>query len=111
LENELGSICHVDMPVVYNTVVGEESADHLKEVLEGDVNGITFTSASTVKNFNALIEKAGLKWPASKCFSIGPKTSQELNKLGIEPVESEHATIDSLVTCVKENLEDENPAK
>lgn len=104
IKNELSSICHVDMPVVYNTVVGEESVDHLKEVLEGGIDGITFTSASTVKNFNALIEKAGLNWPASKCFSIGPKTSIVLKNLGLEPIESEHATIDSLVTCVQEEL-------
>lgn len=104
LINELSSICHVDMPVVYNTVVGEESADHLKEVLEGGVDGITFTSASTVKNFNALIEKAGIDWPDTKCFSIGPKTSEVLKKLGLEPIESECATIDSLVTCVQEKL-------
>jgi len=103
-KKELGTICRVDMPVVYNTVVGEESSDHLKDVLEGGINGITFTSASTVKNFNALIEKAGLSWPASKCFSIGPKTSKVLKQLGLEPVESEHATIDSLVTCVEKEL-------
>ncbi len=73
-------------------------------MLEGGINGITFTSASTVKNFNALIEKAGLNWPATKCFSIGPKTSNALKELGLEPVESEHATIDSVVTCVENEL-------
>ncbi len=104
LQNELRSICSVDMPIVYNTVVGEESSDHLKEVLEGGIDGITFTSASTVKNFNALIEKSGLEWPESKCFSIGPKTSEMLKKLGIEPIEAERATIDSLVECVEKIL-------
>ncbi len=104
LQNELESICTVDMPVVYNTVVGEESSDHLKDVLEGGVDGITFTSASTVRNFNALIEKAGLSWPDSICFSIGPKTSEVLKNMGIEPIEAERATIDSLVECVKQTL-------
>lgn len=98
------SVCPVDMPVVYNTVIGEESADHLKGVLEGHIDGITFTSASTVKNFNALIEKAGIAWPTTNCFSIGPKTSKALRAIGIEPVESENATIDSLVACVRNEL-------
>jgi len=104
LNKELSTICNVDVPVVYNTVVGKESADHLKEVLESGIDGITFTSASTVKNFNALIKKAGVNWPASKCFSIGPKTSKVLNELGIESIESEQATIDSLMACVENNL-------
>jgi len=104
LKTELSTICTVDMPVVYDTVIGKESADHLKEVLAGDVHGITFTSASTVRNFNAMIEKAGITWPASKCFSIGPKTSKVLNELGVEPVESDDATIDSLVTCIEKAL-------
>jgi len=104
LKNELSAICQIDMPVVYKTVVGEESADHLKDVLEGGVDGITFTSASTVKNFNALIEKAGISWPEAKYFSIGPKTSEVLKTLGKTPIESDKATIDSLVKCVERDL-------
>ncbi len=104
LKNELSEICKVDTPVVYNTVIGKESADYLKEELEGSVSGITFTSASTVKNFNEMITKAGLEWPESKCFSIGPKTSKVLKELGIEPIESENATIDSLMACIENDL-------
>lgn len=104
LKNELSTICQIDMPVVYNTVVGEESADHLKDVLEGGIDGITFTSASTVKNFNALIEKAGIEWPAAKYFSIGPKTSEVLKSLGKAPIESDKATIEALINCVQEDL-------
>lgn len=104
LRDALEKICPVDMPVVYNTVIGEGSLDQVKGVLEGNVEGITFTSASTVKNFNALIEKSGMQWPETKCFSIGPKTSKVLTDLGHETIESEHATIDSLVACVLSNL-------
>jgi uroporphyrinogen-III synthase len=65
-------------------------------------DAITFTSASTARNFFALLEAAGLTLPIGIVLaSIGPITSQTLRDLGHEPtVEAQTPTIPSLIQAL-----------
>jgi uroporphyrinogen-III synthase len=66
---------------------------------------ITFTSASTVRNFLAAVggAEAWLAHGSSRprAVSIGPVTSDELRRHGLEPdVEAQEHDIDGLVAAI-----------
>ncbi len=92
----------VDVLAVYETVVEPLSADQLEATAASDF--ITFTSASTVRNF---LQSAGgaSAWLARdrrpRIVSIGPVTSDELRQHGLEPdVEASDSNIDGLVAAL-----------
>jgi uroporphyrinogen-III synthase len=66
-------------------------------------DAITFTSASTARNFAALLAAANLRPPTNiKLASIGPITTQALNDLGFEAtVEAEEPTIPDLIAALQ----------
>jgi uroporphyrinogen-III synthase len=79
---------HVSVVDAYRTVLAEDSAALVAEVFsEGaQLDALTFTSSSTVKNLHALLELAGASWPTrAKIFSIGPITSATLREFGRVP--------------------------
>ncbi|MCS7279156.1 MAG: uroporphyrinogen-III C-methyltransferase [Thermodesulfobacteriaceae bacterium] len=87
---------------VYETVLPEDSKMKLNQVLEEDLDLITFTSSSTVKNFFTLLESKE-KLKEVKFASIGPITSQTLRSYGFEPhLEAKEYTIEGLVLAIKE---------
>ncbi len=93
----------VDVVPVYETVVEELSAEQTAAVAAADF--ITFTSASTVRNFLAAVGGAeawfqrGQSRP--RTVSIGPVTSDELRAHGIEPdIEAEQHDIDGLIAAI-----------
>jgi uroporphyrinogen III methyltransferase/synthase len=93
----------VDIVPVYETVVELLNAEQLAEVAAADF--ITFTSASTVRNF---LESAGgptawltLGESRPRVVSIGPVTSDELRANGMPPdVEAEESDIDGLLAAL-----------
>ena len=93
----------VDVVPVYETVVETLDAGQLAAVAAADF--ITFTSASTVRNFLASAGGAGA-WLAEstarpRVISIGPVTSDELRTHGLEPdVEATEHDIDGLVAAI-----------
>lgn len=94
----------VDEIAVYRNVRPESSAGEFREVL-GKADAITFTSASTVKNFAGLFpegEAAGLlEGVAVAC--IGPVTAVAAEELGIEPEVMPNAyTIPALAMALEE---------
>jgi uroporphyrinogen III methyltransferase/synthase len=94
----------VDEVAVYRNVRPESSAGEFREVL-GKAAAITFTSASTVKNFAGLFpegEAAGLlEGVAVAC--IGPVTAAAAEELGIEPeVLPKDYTIPALAMALEE---------
>ncbi|MCL1891162.1 MAG: uroporphyrinogen-III C-methyltransferase [Coriobacteriia bacterium] len=100
----------VDVAAVYETVMGHGSASVVERFVEGDIDVVTFTSSSTVKNFMELL-RAGLPKGTSasevlkgvKIVSIGPITSQTAQELGlVVDCEAKQATIDGLVLAVAE---------
>jgi uroporphyrinogen III methyltransferase/synthase len=84
--DQMGAI--VDDVACYRTVPETEDLEGNAARLEKDgADWITFTSSSTVENFNARFDLAKLKerFPATRLASIGPETSKTLRNLGFEP--------------------------
>lgn len=78
----------VDDVACYRTVAETEDVNgSAARLQEGGADWITFTSSSTVENFNARFELAKLKeqFPEIRFASIGPETSKALRNLGFEP--------------------------
>lgn len=95
----------VDVLPVYETKTCEESKEKLRNILE-EVDIVTFTSSSTVKNFFKLIEETERSYLKDILFaSIGPITSATLRKFGFEPhIEAKEYTIEGLVNAIKNFL-------
>ncbi|MEW6446759.1 MAG: uroporphyrinogen-III C-methyltransferase [Bacillota bacterium] len=97
----------VDNVVAYRTVPERRNVAVLREMLTaGEVDAVTFTSSSTVKNFVAAFEPGAadlLKGVA--VASIGPVTSATARELGLRvDVEARRYTIPGLVDAVVEHF-------
>ena len=93
----------------YRTVLAEASESIVAEAFgtgagqsRATLDGLTFTSSSTVRNLAALLEKARAPWPAAaQVFSIGPITSRTLREHSIEPDwEAAEHDVEGLVASV-----------
>ncbi len=101
----------VDVVAVYDTVKpqADEQVSLLKQRLEaGEIDAVTFTSSSTVRNFCDLIGDAVGKerfrdlMSGVACLSIGPVTSRTIVGEGLSvSVEAEEFTIPGLVTATQ----------
>lgn len=94
---EMGAI--VDDCLAYSTV--PETGDPTGAIAQWDTNPpdiITFTSSSTAENFLAL----NLPWPKGcKAASIGPVTTDTLNKAGHKPaIKADNYSIPGLVEAI-----------
>jgi uroporphyrinogen-III synthase len=95
----------VDVVDAYRTVIPAESVMAVRTIFGagGRVpDAATFTSSSTVTNFLALLEAAGVGLPAAmKAVSIGPVTSATLRERGWEPAaEADPHDLGGLVEAV-----------
>jgi uroporphyrinogen III methyltransferase/synthase len=93
----------VDVVAVYETVVELLDQEQVLAVAAADL--ITFTSASTVRNFLAAVGGAEVwltRGPSRpRAVSIGPVTSDELRAHGLEPdIEAQEHDIDGLVAAI-----------
>ncbi|MFZ5632742.1 MAG: uroporphyrinogen-III C-methyltransferase [Bacillota bacterium] len=96
----------VDEVTAYRTVAGDGDREDVRRMLQqGEIDIITFTSSSTVKNFLGMIGdgQAGLL-AGVKVACIGPVTAQTARQLGL-PVhmEAKKYTIEGLVEVILEN--------
>jgi uroporphyrinogen III methyltransferase/synthase len=100
---DLGAI--VDDIACYKTVPEtEDRSGAVARLLESGADWITFTSSSTVENFNARIELKPLlaRYPKMRLASIGPETSKAIVALGLKPdLEAKDHTIDGLVKAIE----------
>ena len=93
----------VDVLAVYRTVPVVPDADHLERVRAGEVDAVTFTSSSTVKNFCDAVGPLGARQPL--VISIGPVTSETARALGLRvDAEADPHTIDGLVEALLRQL-------
>jgi uroporphyrinogen-III synthase len=101
----------------YRTVLAQGSAelvatafgrpnDYAASARRTRIDALTFTSSSTVKNLFALLQAAGLAWPAEcRVFSIGPVTSGTLREYGVEQYcEAPQHDVEGLVAAVLAGL-------
>jgi len=102
----------VEHYVAYRTVPSDADAPALRrELVEGAVDIVTFTSASTVRNLcQALGDDAGALLADSVLACIGPVTAGTARECGLTPtVVAEEHTIPGLVKAIREYLAPENP--
>jgi uroporphyrinogen III methyltransferase/synthase len=99
---EMGA--QVDDVITYRTVLGAGNAQLLKAMLERkELQILTFTSSSTVRNFVELLDADHLQDLLKDVIvaSIGPITSNTAKELGINvTIEAKDYTIDGLVDAV-----------
>jgi uroporphyrinogen III methyltransferase / synthase len=99
----LGAI--VDDVASYRTVPETEDRNGAAaKLLEGGADWITFTSASTVENFQARFNLPELvkRFPKLKTASIGPETTKAIKALGLEPgIEAKPHNIAGLVAAIQ----------
>lgn len=98
----------VDNVVAYRTVLGEAEAD-VAALLRGEqIDAVTFTSSSTVKNFFGRLEQSGLA-QAEACAllqqvtiaAIGPITAKTVRDYDLNvAIEAEKYTIDGLMDAL-----------
>jgi uroporphyrinogen III methyltransferase/synthase len=89
----------VEVPA-YKTLMAEApDPDTLALLKQGEIDFVTFTSSSTVRNFVTMV---GVALPPRVRFaSIGPVTTQTARELGISvAIESKEITIPSLVEAI-----------
>jgi uroporphyrinogen III methyltransferase/synthase len=91
----------VDVVVAYRTVADDEEMRRASALVErGDVDMVTFTSASTARSFFARVDPRAVEGRV-RAASIGPITSNALRSLGVTPtVEAERFTTEGLVEAI-----------
>ncbi|MEN1761296.1 uroporphyrinogen-III C-methyltransferase [Anoxynatronum sibiricum] len=91
-----------DLPV-YETVIPEADPAKLQQLVKHPPHWITFTSASTINHFMAMLNQAGLPFPReTHIAAIGPVTADAVRHHGLEvTAEAEPHTIDALVAAIQ----------
>ncbi|MBD3347119.1 MAG: uroporphyrinogen-III C-methyltransferase [Chitinivibrionales bacterium] len=101
----------VDDIIVYKTVPGTTDTTQIETLIEeGSLDGVTFTSSSTVKYFIDALGKAFIDRikDSIAAFSIGPETTKALKTAGIRPAtQASVHTIPGLVESIR-NYYDRN---
>lgn len=88
-------------------IAGRQEETLLGKLQKGEVDMVTFTSSSTVRNFVEIVGKENISRLNGKvCFaSIGPITTKTAQELGLKiSIEAKEYTIPGLVKAVKEGL-------
>lgn len=90
-------------PVAYASAPPADAAGKLQRALNNNLDLLTFTASSTVRNFGALLSADDLalarKIPVA---SIGPQTSETARELGFNVViEPESSTLEELVEAIR----------
>ncbi|MEG1505251.1 MAG: uroporphyrinogen-III C-methyltransferase [Lachnospiraceae bacterium] len=84
------TICHAD----------ETLKEKITELFcNQEIDGATFTSASTVRGFAATFEQ--LDYTMVKAICIGEQTKAEADRYGMQTVVSKEATMDSMIECMR----------
>lgn len=104
----------VDVIEAYETVVPEKAKERLENVFSDPASRphvITFTSSSTANNFLALLgENAQEFLQGVHLASIGPVTSETLQKAGFPPaIEATEYTMNGLVEAISEYVSHTDP--
>ena len=99
----------IDVTVVpaYETVAGEaDGAEIRRQLSQGEIDVITFTSSSTVKNLAKILgEDAAELINSTRTAAIGPVTAATCREQGIRvDIEAKEYTIDGLVDGLVEAL-------
>ncbi len=99
---EKAEIEYIDIPTYHTDYTqAEDISDKVEQAFEaGEISGVTFTSASTVKGFVFAFEN--VDFTKVKAYCIGKQTAAEAEKYGMDVSISKEATIDSLVDLISQ---------
>jgi uroporphyrinogen III methyltransferase/synthase len=91
----------VDVVPVYETVPDRSGAEMLRERLErGEIDVVTFTASSTVRNFLEVMPGVSLNGVTIAC--IGPITAETAREAGLNPaIVARDYTISGLVSALE----------
>ena len=96
----------VDVVSAYETVPEREGGEEIAErLMRGEIDFVTFTSSSTVKN---LVRQLGNVTPLqhTKIACIGPVTAETARSFALEPdIVAENYTIEGLVHAIREYVQ------
>jgi len=98
---------------VYRTVRSEPAASVIRMLLDGEIDAVTFTSASTSRNFTAILGDDLKKIPPKTLFaSIGPMTTDAAreSRLKVDIEAAEH-TIPGLMSALVSHLHESPTSK
>ncbi|OON98048.1 MAG: uroporphyrinogen-III C-methyltransferase [Epulopiscium sp. Nele67-Bin005] len=108
IQTELEKLgCLIDVIPVYETKIDYSSKEELLNIiLEKDIDYITFTSSSTVKNFISLLGEQNLGHLAKiKLVSIGDTTTKTIQSYNLEtPIQAKNSTIEDMINCIIEQV-------
>ena len=91
---------------VYRNAVPVDACERLSDILEHDIDFVTFTSGSTVRNLVALLEGDPGRLGEARVACIGPVTAAAANEAGLRvDIEAERHTVVGLVEALKAYLE------
>jgi uroporphyrinogen III methyltransferase/synthase len=99
----------VEVTAYRTLLVHPEELDLLEKLRAGEIDVVTFTSSSTVRNFVEIIGKENLAQLDGKVrfVSIGPITTRTAEELGIKVyLEAKEYTIPGLVKTIKEGFKE-----
>ncbi len=96
---------NIDVVTVYKTIMPDTRKEEVLSFLKNkDIDYITFTSSSTVKNFIEMISDLNLIKDI-KLVSIGPITSETLRKYGLNPhLEADKYTIEGIKEVILKDI-------
>ena len=92
----------VDRVVAYRSVLPTPSRSVVEKLRRGEIDVVTFTSASTVKNLVAMLGSDAPTLKSCILACIGPVTAQTASELGFDPqITASSYTIPGLIDAVK----------
>jgi uroporphyrinogen-III synthase len=97
----------VEEVVAYHTIEGPaESRDALRAALAQPLDGVTFTSGSTVRGLHALVSPPdALRATALPAYCIGPVTAGVARRAGFAvPVVADRHTVAALAEAIRRHL-------
>ena len=103
---KMGAVAH--RLTAYRTVIPKTGSAEIRRIrarlLRGEVDFITFTSASTVSHFVKMVGLAAARKIAWKTrwASIGPVTSRAIRSFGLKPAcQAKTYTVDGLIKAMR----------
>ncbi len=96
-----------DDVAIYRTIYRNDRSEELADMLaRGEIDYVTFTSASTVRGFLAsLPEDVDLTGFTALC--IGPSTQKAAQAAGMKTITARRATIDAMIDTLQEDCQHE----
>ncbi|MEG1716328.1 MAG: uroporphyrinogen-III C-methyltransferase [Lachnospiraceae bacterium] len=92
----------VDVPLYQTIAKADETLKEslMKQLIQGEIDWVTFTSASTVRGFMDTFD--GMDVSCIHAICIGEQTAKEAQKHGIKVTISKEATMDSMIGSMLE---------